>query len=140
MDSEMITFEVWHDPVVQAHGFSARSTYAEFCLATVVGPTALLALRAITARLEAAKSPVTVDLAQFGRSLGVGTGTGNTSVIRRTLRRLEQFGLARAIPGGYSVRTWVAPLTERSLRRAGADVRRVHDHLMASRAGERASA
>ena len=140
MDSETITFEVWLDPVVQAHGFSARSTYAEFCLATVVGPTALLALRAITARLEAAKNPVTVDLAEFGRSLGVGTGTGNTSVIRKTLRRLEQFGLARVVPDGYAVRTWVAPLTERSLRRAGADVRRVHNHLLVTRGGQRASA
>ena len=74
MDSEMITFEVWHDPVVQAHGFSARSTYAEFCLATVVGPTALLALRAITARLEAAKSPITVDLAEFAAASGWGPG------------------------------------------------------------------
>ncbi len=66
MDSETITFEVWHDPVVQAHGFPARSTYAEFCLATVVRPDSPPGPAAITARLEAAKSPVTVDLAEFG--------------------------------------------------------------------------
>ncbi len=132
-DDQTISFEAWHDPVVEALGFPARSNYAEFCLASVIGPTALLALRAVAARLEAARGPVSVELAEFGRSLGVGAGTGSTSVIRRTLQRLEHFGLARTIPGGYAVRTAVAPLTERQLRRTGPYVERAHRHLVARR-------
>ncbi len=40
------------------------------------------------------------------RSIGVGAGTGNNAVIRKALQRLEHFGLARPIEGGYAVRTW----------------------------------
>jgi hypothetical protein len=130
-NDQLISFERWSDPVVEALGFPARSNYAEFCVASVIGPTALLALRAVSARLEVARGTVIVELGEFGRSLGVGTGTGSTSVIRRSLQRLEHFGLARAVPGGYAVRTSVAPLTERQLRRAGPYVERCHRGLVA---------
>ncbi len=100
-------------------GFPARGVYAEFALTSVIGPTAMVALRAVVAMLEAAKNPVTVELPDFARSIGVGAGTGNNAVIRKALQRLEHFGLARPVEGGYAVRTWVAPLTERQLAGGG---------------------
>ncbi len=39
-------------------------------------------------------------------------------MIRKALQRLEHFGIARLIEGGYAVRTWVPALTERQPARA----------------------
>ncbi len=52
---------------------------------------------------------------------------------------LEHFGLARPVEGGYAVRTWVAPLTERQLSRASQRVRLVHSRMMAQRFRHQAS-
>ena len=137
--SEPIRFETWVDPVVEAVGFPARGVYAEFALTSVLGPTAMVAMRAVVAMLEAAKIPVSVDLSDFARSIGVGAGTGNNAVIRKALQRLEHFGLARPVEGGYAVRTWVAPLTERQLSRASQRVRLVHSRMTAQRFRHQAS-
>ncbi len=108
-------------------------------LTSVVGPTAWWRCGAVVAMLEADKIPVTVELPDFARSIGVGAGTGNNAVIRKALQRLEHFGLARPIEGGYAVRTWVAPLIERQLARASQRVRLVHSRMMAQRYRHRAS-
>jgi len=130
-DTDTIRFEAWPDPEVEAYGFHARSPYVEFCYAPLIGPTTLLTLRAVAAMVEAAGGPVTVELAEFAKSLGVSAGTGRNSVIRRTLTRLESFGLAVAVPGGYAVRQVVPPLSRRRVDQSPPSVQRIHQHLTA---------
>ncbi len=64
--------------MVEAAGFPARGVYAEFALTSVTGPTAMVAMRAVVAMLEAAKIPVIVDLSNFARSIGVGQVSATT--------------------------------------------------------------
>jgi hypothetical protein len=112
--------------------FSARSDYVERCWTSVLGPTAVLALRFINQEIEAAGGPVQLELEDLGRSLGTGTGTGKHGVTPRTLTRLEQFRMAIALPdGSMAVRTDLPPLREHQLRRAGPTVQRWHQQLHA---------
>lgn len=140
-DAVTIRIEPWDDPLVERHGFPVRSAYAEFCYAGVVGPTPLLLLRRVAAMLEGAKGkPVTVDMVELARSLGVGTGTGRHSNIRRAFGRLEVFDMAVPRPEGYAVRLFVPPLTLRRLRVAPPTVQRIHGRIMARRDSEQSQA
>ncbi len=44
-DSNRPRPETWADPVVEAVNFPARGVYAEFAITSVIGPTAMVALR-----------------------------------------------------------------------------------------------
>lgn len=126
-----LRLEAWPDPVVEAIGFGVRSPYVEFCYAGVLGPTPLLILRA--AAVLVAAGPVTVELGEFARGLGVGAGSGRNSAISRSLARLESFGCVISLPGGYALRQALRPLSHRQLVRATAPVRDLHHRLLYER-------
>jgi hypothetical protein len=120
-------------------GFAARSDYVERCWTSVLGPTAVLALRSINQEMDSAGGPVQLDLEDLGRSLGIGTGTGKHGVGPRTLARLEQFKMAIALPdGSMAIRTELPPLRDNQLRRAGPTAQRWHRQLCPSTAPTRA--
>jgi hypothetical protein len=136
--STPITFVPWPKDW-EGPGFSARSDYVERCWTSVLGPTAVLALRSINQEMQAAGGPVQLDLQDFGRSLGIGSGTGKNGIGSRTLARLEQFRMAIALPDGtMAIRTELPPLRDTQLRRAGTTVQRWHHELCTSSAPTRA--
>ena len=74
-----------------------------------------------------------VNTAQLAGDLGLGDGLGRNSPIARTLNRLCQFDLAQWQNDGLCVRTAVAPLAERHLRRLSPPVLAVHQTLLRQR-------
>ena len=130
-----VRFDPWPDEVVERIGFHGRSDYVERVWASAIGPTAVLALRSAVLLMESAGGPVTVELGDFARSLGVGGGVGRNSIIVRTLARLDAFDLAYALPGGYALRLWLPPLRRSQLSRAPATVQLIHQRYLAERRG-----
>jgi hypothetical protein len=130
-----LRFDPWPDEVLERIGFHARSDYVERVWTSAIGPTAVLALRSAVLLLEAAGGPVTVELADFARSLGVGAGVGRNAVIVRTLVRLDAFDLAYALPSGYALRCWLPPLRRSLLSRAPTTVQLIHERYVAERRG-----
>jgi hypothetical protein len=123
-----VTFVAWPKDF-DGPSFDARSEYVERCWTSVLGPTAVLALRAINHELQAGR-PVAIDLDELGRSLGIGASNGKNSTSQRTLARLEQFRLAIALPdGSMAIRQELPPLKDHQLRRAGPVVRHRHEEL-----------
>lgn len=99
-------------------GHDARSQYAEQFWLPTLGPTALLVLRNIARRLQQEPSGFQMDISQTSAELGLGYRTGNSSPLRKALKRLVQFQLA-AFDGAatVAVRDQVPPLAERHERR-----------------------
>jgi hypothetical protein len=127
-DAPAVTFVPWPKDF-DGPSFGARSDYVEQCWTSVLGPTSVMALRAIAQQLESVGGPAQIDTEQLGRSLGVGAG-GRHSVMQRTLGRLEQFDLAIALPdGSMAIRTEVPPLRTSQLRRSSPAVRQSHERL-----------
>lgn len=117
-DSTTVRLEPWPDPEVEACGIHVRDPYVEFCWTWVLGPTQVLMLRWAAFAIDAAKGPVTVNLAEVAKSLGLGVGTARHSAIARSLRRLEQYRFALELPGGWALRQHAWPLPERLVQRA----------------------
>jgi hypothetical protein len=127
--STPVTFVPWPKDW-DGPGFPARSDYVERCWTSLLGPTAVLALRSINQEMQAAGGPVELDLEDFGRSLGIGGGTGKNAIGSRSLARLEQFNVAISLPDGtMAIRTELPPLRDYQLRRAGPTVQRWHQQL-----------
>jgi hypothetical protein len=76
---------------------------------------------------------VQVDLAEFGRSLGLGSGIGRNSVMSRTVERLVAFGVAAWDGDELLVRQAVPPLSARQLSRLSPALVGLHRHLVAVR-------
>lgn len=90
--------------------YDARDAYVETYWLPVLGPSALLALRRISAWLASDPTGIAIDLVDFGASLGVGTGTGRNTQINRTLARLIDFRLARVVGEHLEVAMTLGPL------------------------------
>jgi hypothetical protein len=120
-----IRFDPWPSPDDHT-GFHARSDYVERCWTSAIGPTGVLALRAVALLLDTAAGPVTVEHAEFARSLGVGAATGRHAPMTRTLDRLDRFRLAYQLPGGYALRQWLPPMPASLIRRAPLTVQQIH--------------
>jgi hypothetical protein len=113
------------DPVIERVGYEPRSTYAETYWLPVVGPSALWALRRLSAWAEAHPDGVEVPLADLARELGLGGGTGRNSPMVRTLARLVVFQVAQIDESrdALAVLRMLPPLARRHLRR-------LPDHLV----------
>src|SRR5438094_10508947 len=83
------------DSVIERAGPEPRSIYAETYWLPVIGPSAMWALRRLSAWAEAEAARVDVTLPDLAHELGLGGGTGRNSPIVRTLARLVVFQLAR---------------------------------------------
>ena len=122
---ESLPVRTWSDPVVEAHGYPVDSRYVETFWLPILGPSATWALRRL-ARIGATND-MTISVTELARALGLGNGTGRTSMIARTLSRLVMFGMARWDGQALAVRQAVAPLPARHLARLTPALQRAHE-------------
>ena len=126
---EVVTFTPWTDPVVDPYGIDPSGHYSRTAWLPILGPTSWLLLGTIAQQL-AGEPAVTWRLADLGRDHGVGRPDRPGPFVVRSLRRLELFGLLRfqALDRAL-IRTRMAPLSERQLRRSAPHVRQLHDEI-----------
>lgn len=133
-----ITVDAWADPLVDAMGFDARSDYVERFWLPVLGPCSTLLLRRLADALEQGPRPLTLDVDELAHELGVGIRSGPTAPLRRSLARLERFGLARLASGGHGileVRRALPPLARAQVARLPEALRAAHEaHAAAEQA------
>ncbi|MEY2472970.1 MAG: hypothetical protein QOK28_2299 [Actinomycetota bacterium] len=122
----------WHDPVVDKLGHAPRSLYVETYWLPVLGPSATWAMRRLTAWLDARTDGYDLSLAEFGRELGLGNGTGRNASVVRTLARLATFGMVTPLGHSLAVRTMLAPLARRHVASLPDALAAMHDAEMAS--------
>ncbi len=106
----------WDDPLVEQLGHAPRSAYVETYWLPVIGPASTWAMRRLTILLDAAPEGYSLPLAELGRELGLGAGTGRSSPVVRTLARIVAFGLATPRGDALAIRRMLAPLTCRQVR------------------------
>lgn len=106
-----------HDPVVEAVGFDARSSYVEAYWLGIFGPTAGWALRRIADGLADHPEGFSLELARLARELGLGPSTGRHSPVVKALARLVGFNMAAVRGDALAVRRSVPPLARRHLAR-----------------------
>jgi hypothetical protein len=118
----------WPDVVIDRVGIDPRSHYAEHFWLTLLGPSSLWLLRRITTQLEPASGEILLDTAELGRSLGLGTANGKNSAVMRTIARLCQFQLARAVDHSHlEVRRRLPPLTRTQVGRLSPSAQAEHE-------------
>jgi hypothetical protein len=117
----------WRDPVVEQIGHAPRSIYVETYWLPILGPSATWAMRRLTAWLDAEPFGYELSLAEFGRELGLGAGTGRNAIVIRTLSRLVAFGMATPFGDALAVRQMLAPLTRRQIQSLPAVLAARHD-------------
>lgn len=105
--------------VTPGDAHDATSPYVEEFWLPVLGPTGFVALRHLARLVADAPGGVHVDVADLSARLGVGRRDGAHARLRRTLTRLERFGLvAWRGPQEIAVRPrvpWLPPRHERRL-------------------------
>ena len=79
----------WHDPVVEAVGYDARSVYVELFWLGILGPTSTWLLRRLVTGLDAYPDGYELDLAETANALGI-----SRRALIYKLRRLEEAGNA----------------------------------------------
>ncbi len=126
----VVVVRPWRDPVVERCGFPVNSAYVESAWLPILGPSATLALRRLGLLAAARSAGVAVDVGHLATDLGIGKGTGRHSIMARTLRRLEMFGMARWRGGELEVRTTVAPLSARHAERLSPGAAAVHRRMV----------
>ncbi len=120
------------DPVVDPLGFPVGSAYVEGLWLGILGPSATWALRRLGATVTAHPEGVAVDLAEFGASIGLGSGVSPNSSIVRTIKRLVSFSVAAWQGDDLLVRRVVAPLTMRQLGRLSPSLVALHHRMIDS--------
>jgi hypothetical protein len=124
----LLAVTAWDDPVVAASGYDPRSDYVERFWLGVLGPSAVWLLRHLAHRFDEEPGGFTVDLADLGASLGLGTGSGRHAPLNRTLLRCCQFRMAHRFSADHvAVRRQLPPLAQHQLRRL--PDRLQHEHL-----------
>ncbi len=116
----------WPEPVIDRLGFAPQSPYTELAWTPILGPASVLAYRRIAGTLQHHPDGYHLDVVELAGSLGLGTGTGASSSIARTLRRIAAFHLAVFVDDGtYAIRRRIPPLTARQATRLSPCLRRV---------------
>lgn len=107
-----------HDP---------RSEYAERYWLGLVGPTSLMCLRLTATELDRSPSGFEMDTAATAVQLGVSPKAGAKG-LDRALRRLQQYQMAAAGPGGsvWAVRRAMPDVPSHMLARLPEHLRRTH--------------
>lgn len=111
-------------------GYPPESAYVETFWLPLIGPSATLLLRRLSAWLEPDPNGFSVPIAVLGRYLGLGTGTGRHSPTVRTLARLTNFALAAIEDDVYRVRGEVPMLDGRQLARLPSGLVTAHERLI----------
>ena len=116
----------WHDPIVDAVGFEARSQYVELFWLNVLGPTATWALRRLVTGLDRYPLGYEMDLGETASMLGLAYGVGTSNSFSKALQRCVLFGVSQRVPGGLAVRRKVPPVAGRHLARMPDTLRAMH--------------
>jgi hypothetical protein len=111
-------------------GYAPASTYVETFWLPLIGPSATLILRRLSAWLEAEPDGLTVQVGVLGQCLGLGKGTGRHSPTVRSLARLTKFNLADIDDDVYRLRAETPMLNGRQLARLPAALVTAHEQLI----------
>lgn len=135
--TEIIRVRPWSDPVIDTLGHEPRSAYVERFWLPTLGPTTLLLLRHVAARLDEHPAGADLPVLETSLALGLGAREGQSSPLRRSFSRLVQFDLACADPAGsMAVRRNVPPINRRHARRLPAALQRAHEAWCSARLAE----
>ena len=123
---DLLTFEAWPDPVVDAFDQSPDAPYARLAWLPTIGPSSYLVWGTLAAQLRRERI-VTWDLADLAAAHGMHRGSGRHAMVSRTLTRLVQFHLlSEHGPDAWLVRLCAPPVSRRSLERLPAVVAELH--------------
>jgi hypothetical protein len=115
--------------------YGPSSYYATGVWLPILGPSTFLAWRLLAGELQDHPGGVTVTIDRLAADLGLGSPRGGQAAIVRTLRRLERFGITRAITDDLVlIREELPPATPAQLTRLDDAVRARHDRLTDARA------
>jgi len=118
----------WVDSVHGRAGHDPRSLYVEKYWLGILGPSTTLLLRRIARGFDDRPEGFAVSLVDTARALGLGEGTGRSSMVMRTVERACQFGMARTGSSGeLHVRTELPWLTARQVSRLPEILQRAHE-------------
>lgn len=98
-------------------GFDPRCDYVETYWLPVLGPSCILVARRLADWLDGADVALQVPLELLARTVGLGTGTGRSAPVVRTLSRLVDFGIAAIEHETYALRIPFPPLSFRQVAR-----------------------
>jgi hypothetical protein len=108
----------WTDPVLDVLGHDPRSWYVETFWLPTLGPTCVLLMRHLADRFDRSPAGLALDVTTTSECLGLGARDGNSSPLRRSLSRLEQFDLAVSEPEAVvRVRRHLPPVNRRHVKR-----------------------
>ncbi len=123
---ERLLVTSWHDPVLDSLGHDPRSPYVEQFWLAVLGPSCLLLIRRLAARLERQPDGFELDPLEWARELGLGMKGGKHGPFWRALDRACRFRLAQRNGELLVVRRRMAPLSNRQVRRLPPNLRAQH--------------
>ena len=133
-----VTVKPWPDPVLDVLGHDPRSWYVETFWLPTLGPTCVLLLRHLADRFDRAPDGLALDVVTTSEHLGLGARDGNSSPLRRSLNRLEQFDLAVTdAEAVVRVRRNLPPVNRRHVRRLPADLQTRHAEWVTTALSER---
>lgn len=112
---DAVTVERWDDPLVERLGHPIGSDYVETFWLPTLGPTTLLLARRLAA--STATGPTVVPLAPLAEALGLHPTLNPNAPLAKSFHRLRIFGVADYNDGTVRVRTHLAPLNARQIRR-----------------------
>jgi len=116
----------WHDPVVEAVGYDARSSYVELFWLGILGPTSTWLLRRLVTGLDAFPDGYELDLEETANALGLSLTAGIHSPFGKALNRCIMFGVAHVSGRGIAVRRQIPPLALRQLRKLPPHLQQAH--------------
>lgn len=124
----ILTVVPWADAETARCGYDPRSAYVERFWLGVLGPSAVWLLRRFARGFDDHPQGFRVNLADTGRALGLGEGTGRSSTVIRTIERCCQFGAAQLLGASkLAVRTHLPPLSPRQVARLPESVQAAHE-------------
>ena len=125
-DTDILSFEGWHDPLLDGFGQDPDGTYARLAWLPIIGPSSYLVWGTLSAQLRRERT-VTWRLADLAAAHGLEGASGRNGMVRRTLCRLVQFRLlVESDPGTWLVHLSAPPVSRRQLERLPAVVGELH--------------
>jgi hypothetical protein len=132
-----VTVIAWPDPVIDTLGFDPRSSYVETFWLPTLGPTSVLLLRHLAARLDREPDGFELAVSDTSQALGLGARDGNSSPLVRSLARLVQFDVACDDGRGtMAVRRHVPPVNRRHVRRLPVALQAAHTEWVQTQLAE----
>ena len=130
--SEQVRVVPWVDDLIDRVGFDPRSAYVERFWLSVIGPSTTWLLRRLAAEFDTSPGGFDLQLGETARALGLGDRSGRHSTLLRTVNRMIQFELAKAVgPDRVAVRRRLPPLSRRHTVRLSPALQEAHERWQA---------